>query len=211
MPVIYISTHIDDGLLRLVSQYQGSENVKALLRALVSRIQAQEDALKGMREGRFLHDGSAVGAQLDAIGQTVGLARNGLSDDVYRVLIFGQIGKNVSDATLTTIIMLTKAIFQTDAVYCTTPNAPGHARAAAYAEISLAVGSPKTDLSLLPLLLRIIQAAMPAGVTLVSLSTFDAKNALAPDGPQPWVQAPGDVTLLGGGLLADVIYQVPFA
>jgi len=213
MTVAYIADHIAQAQGRLITQYQGQANIEALVAGLASRTQVLEDALQTIAKGRFLFGDAASGAQLDAIGALIGIARNGLEDSVYRILIRGKIATNTSRGTLADIVTITAALFQASAVYVTTPNAPGHARQQAYAEISLAVADPKTDLALLPLLLRIIRASLPAGVVLVSLSAFESTDAqaLACEGPQPWVgflsAGPDDP----GGLLADILFQQTFA
>lgn len=211
MTVQYIADHVELAKNRLVSQYQNAPNVIALVKALAARVQALEDAIDTVAHGRMLVDSSAKGAQLDAIGAQVGIARNGLDDPTYYVMIRGKIATNTSKATLGDIERIAKTLFQASAVYATTPNTPGHDRVRAYAELSLAVGDPKAGEVLTDRIVRLIRAAMPAGVVLVSLSFFDTKYAFCCDGPQPWAMAFSDIDGQGGGKLARLILSNPLA
>jgi len=205
MTIEHISDHVAQAQSRLVSQYQSAPNVVSLITALASRTQLLEDAIQKVAQGRFLPDDAASGAQLDAIGALVGIARNGVTDAVYRVLIRGKIATNTSRGTLGDIETITKTLFQADAVYASTPNTWGHARQQAYAQLSLAVGHPQTDPSLWPIVLRLIRSSLPAGIVLVCVSVFGQGPALACEGPQPWAGGFCELDGSGGGLLADLI------
>jgi len=211
MTVEYIADHAAQAQSRLVSQYQSAPNVVSLVSALASRTQVLEDAIRKVAKGRFLVDDSATGAQLDAVGSLVGIARNGVTDAVYRVLIRGKIATNTSRATLNDIEGIAKTLFQASAIYATTPNTWGHARAHAYAQLSLAVADPKTDASLYPLVLRLIRASLPAGVVLASVSVFSSTQAFACAGVQPWAQGFASLDGQGGGMLASLIDSNPLA
>ena len=205
MTVAKINDHVAVAQSRLVSQYADAPRVNALIAALASRTQVLEDAIADVADNRALYGDKAEGAQLDAIGALIGFERNGLDDVTYRVMIRGKIATNTSRGTLGDIENIAKTLFNAQAVYATTPNAPGHDRNRAFAELSLAVGSPKSAASLTPRILKLIRTALPAGVVLVSVSFFDAKRALACDGPQPWVMGLADSNGQGGGLLANLI------
>jgi hypothetical protein len=202
----YIANHTDQAFGRLLEFYKGKPRVVALLRAFAQRSQVVEDTLAQLKTGLLLFGNGAVGAQLDAIGQIVGIARNGTSDGVYRILILGSIAKNYSSGSLETLTTLCQTLYQTPEVYVSTPNSPGHAREAAYGEIILSVGNPKTDAALFPVILNIVLEAMPAGVRLVSVSTFTGQ-AICAEGPQSWVAGFSELSGQGGGNLATVLYQ----
>ena len=90
----YISTHIIDAEGRLLQQYKNKPNLSALLDSLVGPIQSLEDAARDLSINRGVN--SAVGVQLDRLGDIVGLTRNHLSDDVYRLRIKVRIIQNLS-------------------------------------------------------------------------------------------------------------------
>lgn len=211
MTVAKIATHVPDAIGRLAQQYRGQANVEALITALASRVQAVEDVLADVASKRRLFGGTAEGAQLDAIGATVGLERGGLDDATYRVLIEGAIGVNYADGSLASILRVTKTIFQASGVWVTEPNTAGHAREAVCAELSLAVADPKTSPELTPRLIKIIQSALAAGVVLVSVTSFAGEQALACEGVQPWVTGLARLDGTGGGKMATVLYQNPLA
>lgn len=86
---------VAEALARLLSQYQGSTKLQALISAFVQPIQDAEVALTGMNILRYLP--SAQGAQLDLIGRIVGIPRPpGASDATYLNDIYGQIKINTS-------------------------------------------------------------------------------------------------------------------
>lgn len=202
-----IQNHVDLALGRLVTQYRSAPRVKALITSVVTRVQTVEDALGQVAAQRFLYGDTAQGAQLDDVGALAGIARNGLDDATYRVLIRGEIAKNNSNSTIEALLNVARIIFQAADVWVTSPNTFGTARNVISAEISLAIGSPKTDPALYGLLIGILQATLAGGMTLVSVVTFDAAGAFAMDGDQPWVRGPGDVADGTGGKLANLIYQ----
>lgn len=206
MTVAYIADHVTQAQNRLVAQYSAAPKTQAMIAAMAGRTQAVEDAVLAVSTQRSLFGATALGAQLDTIGEVVGLKRGGLDDATYYVLILGTVAKNNSNGTIETLLTIAKAIFQADAAYVTSPNSPGHARREAFGEVSLAVSNPKTPASLLPLLLNILTASMAGGTALVSISTYDSTAAFACDGPQPWVAAFSDLQGNGGGTLAGLIY-----
>ena len=208
MTVTYISDHEAQAENRLATQYRSAPRVRALVGAAASRVQVVEDKLQQVTTQRALFGDVAQGAQLDDVGARVGLPRNGLDDPTYRVLIRGEIAKNVSNSTLGALLNVARIIFQADQVWVTSPDTFGTARQSVTAEVSLAIGSPKTDASLYGLLIGILKATLAGGINLVSVVTFEAKGAFAFDGDQPWVQGFGDVNDNGaGGPLATLIYQ----
>ena len=90
-----ITTHRQDAINRLITQYQGQPKFEGFIDALAEQIQILEDESINTND-LVLNINTAEGAQLDAIGVIVDVARNGLSDADYRVQIFIKIGKNTS-------------------------------------------------------------------------------------------------------------------
>lgn len=106
MVVTKITTHITDGLNRLLAQYKGQPNLTAAFTAFIEQFQEIEDATYDIDTAMQLWDGTetpALGSQLDAIGEIVGISRNGLPDDEYILFIFGKIAENFSDSTVQAI------------------------------------------------------------------------------------------------------------
>lgn len=201
-----IQDHIDLALDRLLEQYKGAENVNAIISVLAERAQAIEDAINDIDSGRRL-DG-AYGAQLDGIGELVGQPRNGAEDSLYRLFLIGAIAKNNSNGTLRTLTGIAQTLLQADSVFVQTPNSPGHDRLLALAQLSLGIGSPKTDLMYLPAIQSIIQASMPAAVALSDMVLFDSTGAFSMAGPQPWVRGFGSINdPTVGGAFASLLYK----
>lgn len=113
--VTEISTHADDAVARLPEQYKDKSLLEALVRALANRTQALETVLFDLFENRSLY--SAVGTQLDGIGQIVDQPRNGLTDDIYRIRIFAKIAQNVSKGTPEDLIRIFKLLMQANKIY----------------------------------------------------------------------------------------------
>ena len=207
MSVAYIGDHVDQGLGRLAQQYKNQPNVTSLVTAMISRVQVVEDALRKVATQRALYGNTAQGAQLDDLGALVGVARQGLSDEVYRVLIRGEIAKNNSNGTLEALLNVARIVFQAEGVWITSPDTFGAAREGVTAEVSLAIASPKTDTSLFPRLISILKATLSGGIKLVSVTVFAQDGALSMDGDQPWARGFADVAVAGGVPLANLIYQ----
>jgi hypothetical protein len=90
-----INNHVQLALSKLITQYQNSKNLKALITAFSEQIQIIEDTLGDMNVLRYLP--YATGQQLDNIGKIVGLPRPpGLSDAQYTLELYGQIKINTS-------------------------------------------------------------------------------------------------------------------
>lgn len=198
-----INSHVSDAIDRLLSQYKTLPRVTALVATLAERIQTLEGAIQAVYQAQPL--ATAVGQQLDNAGGIIGLARNGLDDATYRVLLYGTIALNNSDATVDALVSLVKLVFQTDTLFVQTPNTPGSNKRHTPAQLSLQVADPKTSLTLRATLLRILQRAVPAGVALtqVDITTTQNGGTFAFAGNQPWVQG------FGSGTFATPLYQNP--
>lgn len=112
-----INTHVKDALNRLLEQYKNRPLLNGFLTSLIQQIQDLEDAIFAMDEGRQLWNGTttpAVGAQLDKLGEIVGIQRNGLPDNEYILFLFGKVAENFSDTTIPTILTIFGYLFQTE-------------------------------------------------------------------------------------------------
>lgn len=204
-----ITTHVKDALNRLLQQYKGLTYFEGLISAVVTQIQNLEDGIFPIDSGRQLFNGTtypAVGAQLDGIGELVGLKRNGLTDQEYLILILGTIAENNSDTTSDTILGIVQAIFQATNVFIETPNSPGQPGKSA--TISLGFGDPQLPSSLYTVVEQILANSLGAAINIVYLSKFSATKAFAMAGPQAWVAGFGDLNdPTVGGAFGSLIYS----
>lgn len=212
MLVTEITTHVQDALGRLLQQYQGKPGIAALLSAIVEQIQQLENGMFPIDQGRQIFNGSAVGAQLDGLGQLIGLSRNGLTDAQYLVLLLGTIAEDNSDTTAETLLNIVQTVFEATNVFIKDSNSPGSYPLSldSPATVAFGVGSPQIDPSLYPIVERIIQNSVGAGIAVYYLSSFDAANAFAMAGPQPWVKGFADLNVPGsGGKFASLVFNNP--
>lgn len=166
MLVTRIDTHVVDALNRLLQQYKGKPRVATLFTSTVEQIQELEDAIYAIDAGRQIYDGTstpAIGAQLDMIGQIVGIARNGLTDAQYILFIFGKIAENFSDTTIPTILSIIGYLFQAQKVLIQ-PIYP--------AGIAIQMLGSAIPISLYPLATNLIQAALGAGINIVYAGAY---------------------------------------
>lgn len=206
-----ISTHVEDGLARLLEQYKGRPNMAAFFTAFLQHVQQLENALFGIPAAFQLFGDVAVGAQLDVIGELVGAERNGLSDVQYRAYIRGTIAKNTGDATVETILAIIRGLFQTDSVFLKQPNSCSHTPQSAGATISISVGDPTIPEGVLPVVEAALKSALSAGVGINYIGQFTASaGTFAFAGPQPWVRGFGSVKdATAGAGLASILFNQP--
>ena len=200
MEATYIPDHVEVALSQLLQQYQGKQRVEDLLSALVQQIQDLEDGIYPLNAGRQL--AYAVGVQLDGLGEIVGLKRNGLDDDTYRVFLIGTIAKNYSDGTIPVIKTILSLLYAAEItlIFETFP-----------AEIEVQFANSTRDPSLYPLIATLVQEALGAGIKLGSVTQFDLTNPFrflmvtGQTGPQG--EGFGDALSPGsGGQLGNAIF-----
>lgn len=107
----------------LLDVFQSKANFIKLLSSYVQETQALEAMLFELLDAFYV--GTAVGDQLDAIGETVGVDRQGADDDRYRTRIRARIKLNLSSGTINELLSLAKLLQPagvSDPVY--TPNYP---------------------------------------------------------------------------------------
>lgn len=194
--------HVAAGLSRLLEQFKDRPRIAALFTAFLQRDQQLEDALYPLATALQLNN--ATGAQLDIVGASVGVARQGLSDAQYRALLTGKIAQNNGDASLDTLIAVVKGMFLTDQVYVKTPNNTPHNSQIAPAVVTVSVQSPGIPDDVIPVAIASLKQALGAGVALDYLGRFQPK-AFAFAGRQPWIQG------FGVGAMAGAIYNDPVA
>lgn len=95
--IVYISTHKEDAVARLASQFKDRPLIAGLIMSFVKQHQDMEDTVQQLLTERLLD--TAVGEQLDGFGGIVGEHRNGRNDDDYRLAIKARIGRNTSEGT----------------------------------------------------------------------------------------------------------------
>lgn len=92
----------------LIDQFKGQPNVEAFIEAWAQQSQEIETAAFGLLTGTTL--ATAVGVQLDGLGELVGVEREGRSDPDYRLRISAQILFNNSSGTIEDLLQLAVAL-----------------------------------------------------------------------------------------------------
>lgn len=103
-----ITDHVARALAKLPQQFKGKANFAALLTVFCDAIQELEDGIWAVYDGTSL--AGAIGDQLDVIGIRLGEARNGLTDDEYRVRLRIRIVRNFSKGEPERLIQVYKAL-----------------------------------------------------------------------------------------------------
>jgi hypothetical protein len=95
MTVTQKTTHVVEGLAKLLGQFSGSVNLRNLLTILLTQVQSIENDVAAVAAG--LTVSTATNYQLDIIGAIVGEPRAGRTDASYRPRILSRIGINISN------------------------------------------------------------------------------------------------------------------
>ena len=110
--------HVAVGLGKLPSQFFDSENLKHLLTVYLEEIQKVEETLYQINKQQSIE--FASGAQLDGIGEDVGILRNGITnDDTYRRYIRAKVLINKSEGTPSDILDAWATLLNNDNVELT--------------------------------------------------------------------------------------------
>lgn len=209
MIVQKINDHVLQALDRLLQQYRGMVRIEGIISSLVEQIQDLENAFYPLDQYRQLQ--FAYGAQLDGLGQIIGLSRNGLSDSEYFILLLGTISENNSDTTAAALLNIVQTVFQATSVFIKTPNSPGEGPLGATppATVAFGIGNPTIDPSLYPVVEQIILNSLGAAISITYLSTFNAQRAFSTAGPQAWCRGCSDLynPTPDDGLGAGLIYN----
>jgi len=111
MSITKTENHSEEAVARLISQFKGKERIEALVTAFVDQYQDLENMSYDMENNRSVN--TAVGNQLDQLGEIVDVARGGLDNEDYRKAIITKIAINVSKGTpenlLAIFLLLTEA------------------------------------------------------------------------------------------------------
>jgi hypothetical protein len=145
--------HAQAGLARLIQQYKSSPNFLAWLNTFFASCQALETAFQDLIYLRFL--GSATADQLDKIGAIVGVARNGMSDADFTIIIQCQIQVNLSSGTIENLLSVVSPLLAAGETATIREYQP--------AAFILTLGSPVTT-SQAQLIASLIKQARAAGV-----------------------------------------------
>jgi len=108
MPLTKKTNHSEEAQGRLLEQFRESEKFKALVASYAAQVQELENVLFQLIDDRTID--TAVGVQLDGIGQIVGQAREGRTDDQYRLILKTRITINNSSGTVEDIIAVCDAV-----------------------------------------------------------------------------------------------------
>lgn len=182
----------------LMQMYVGKANVEGLVSVFASQQQVIEDALFALYSNRYLSTPATSGKTLDGIGDLVGVARNGLQDLDYRLLIYAKIADNEGNATLQTLLQVAAALFQSSVIWDASPATVGPSFTGG-PFILLMIGTPAIPARLYPLVAKLLRQNLTAGVDITTLGLFNAKSAFAFAGPQSYVGGWGSVKDPGVG------------
>ncbi len=200
-----VTTHIADALNRLLQQYRDKPNITGILTGLLAEMQPLEQMFCDLGNNRWL--ATASGVQLDELGVLLGIGRTGQSDNDYRKLLQARIYQTISEGLPETIIEVYKFLTEANVV-CYQEYYP--AGIGLESDGTIPAGSEVS-------FYQFVQLAVPAGVRVESLTTFDPDDSFAFDGGigAAIVGADGfasDTTESDGGKFAKTaVNNVPFA
>lgn len=192
MSVAPITTHVVDAKNRLLQQYKGKASIEALVEANAEQVQVLESVFKDLNDNRSIE--TAVGVQLDLLGDILGIDRNGLSDDDYRARLKIKIVQNISNGEPERLITVYRFLVGASQIQ--------------YQEHYPAGLAMMADADITPgqetLIYREIQNISPAGVRVDYIGCYDAADSFSfagSNGPLDLVGADGfgDSTDLGVG------------
>lgn len=108
---------VDQALALLLTQFKSKEAIEQWLASYVVQVQEIEAALFQLYANRAIE--TAVGVQLDGVGQIVGLLRDGRTDADYRERLRIQILINLSSGTIEDVLgifdrLLTSVVVMTE-------------------------------------------------------------------------------------------------
>lgn len=110
-----ITTHVQDAINRLWEQFKGIASIEALISAFTQDIQVLEDSFDDLVTDRFIE--TAIGVQLDLLGDIVGQLRDDLDDVAYRLRIKIRIIQNLSEGEPERVIQVYKFLLNASTVF----------------------------------------------------------------------------------------------
>lgn len=108
MTIEHVTDHGDEGVAFLISQFRDKPSIEILVRALMTQVQAAEDALFALLTERAID--TAVGAQLVVLGKIVGQEQGTFDEETFRTLIRGRVLVNRSSGTVDQMIELVNTL-----------------------------------------------------------------------------------------------------
>jgi hypothetical protein len=105
---------IATALSRLTNQFSESQKLRGMVEAMVRPLQDALATIEQLRTERW--PATAIGAQLDGVGNIVGEARNGRDDAEYRAAIAFRIFVNTSNATPGDLIQGLRTLTRADEI-----------------------------------------------------------------------------------------------
>lgn len=133
-------------------------NIKKLLRGLVSPVQTLEDQLQLLFTERSVN--TAIGEQLDVLGRVVGQDRGGMVDDDYRRLIRARISVNRSKGTIADVLTVASLVVDNNGAYLQVDNQ-------GTAAFVLRIEDVITDWTVAELTIRMLRETVSAGVRII--------------------------------------------
>lgn len=100
--------HPGEGADLLLLEFKDKPRIEAYLRAMLAGVQDLEDGIYQVLTERWLD--TAVGAQLDRLGQILDLGRAGWPDEIYRTLLRAQILAYKSEGTWPDLLAIVKVV-----------------------------------------------------------------------------------------------------
>lgn len=207
MALEIITTHAEDALARLISQFKEQPNIEGFIRSFIVPFQHQENTLIQILTQRWVS--TAVGVQLDKFGTIVGEDRLGRNDDAYRLALYLRIAINVCKGTpeeFIAIFLLLTGCTQAQYIpeYPAAVSVLGDKDWSKYVKagpdsfafdggvdglgfgdvFDASIGGPFADLILADMnyILFILQSILPAGVKLFQVGWYNGAKAFAFDG-----------------------------
>lgn len=159
MTVTQITDHVVQAKDRLITQYKEQPNIEAIVETYASQRQEVETVLFQLLNERSID--TAVGQQLDLLGDILDEPRTGLTDNIYSVRLLNKISQLNSEGTAEDLINIYKILMQADSVQYGEIQ-PAHV-------VLLAINpNPIGELSEIA---QSLEGAKPAGVSIQAIST----------------------------------------
>lgn len=192
-----INNHVEQAKERLIQQYKGKTRIEGLIEAAVAGKQDLEDTATQLNTLRSVD--TATGAQLDGIGEIVGVEREGgQSDADYRVRIKAQIGINLSQGQPERIISTFQVLKEAELVLL---------QQLQPAAIGISSEATFVDQEEVDEILEILESISPAGVRVDFIGIFDADEPFAFQGSISGLGFGSTTDPLLGGLFATLVLR----
>lgn len=115
-----ITTHENDALNRLITQYSDSTNLQELIKVYTSQIQELETVFFDLLNNRTINNSS--GQQLDNVGTLIDQDRLGYDDTTYLGLIYNKISQINSEGTIENLLSIFNILMNADKINLSEPS-----------------------------------------------------------------------------------------